>query len=71
MEEVCGYFRRTMSAQAQDQAKLDDRLHPVPDEVFGSAEHTPADQLRHYEKLGELTQLAGAQLACIDTFSMR
>ena len=53
MDEVCGYFHRTMDAHSQQQDKLDDRLQPVHPEDFGSAVRSSEEQLHKYENIGE------------------
>ena len=53
LDEVCGYFRRTMDAHSQQQDKLDDRLQPVEPEDFGSAVRSSRDEIQKYENIGK------------------
>ena len=46
------FYRRTLGT-AGDQEKLDDRLQPVPPEVFGSVVRSSETQLQHYRRTGE------------------
>jgi len=54
LEEVTGFFKRTVSSHASvdQQQKLDDRLQPVPSEVYGSVLRTNEKLLKHYEDIG-------------------
>ncbi|XP_059469141.1 UDP-N-acetylhexosamine pyrophosphorylase [Neocloeon triangulifer] len=52
LEEVTQFFKRTMSFSSTDQKKLDDRLQPVADDVYGSALRTNEDKLELYENIG-------------------
>ncbi|XP_043198733.1 UDP-N-acetylhexosamine pyrophosphorylase-like isoform X3 [Amphibalanus amphitrite] len=51
LQEVNAFYRRTLD-EAEDQEKLDDRLKPVPAEVFGSVVRSSAEQLEAYRRTG-------------------
>jgi hypothetical protein len=53
LEEVTRFFKRTMSVNTDEQQKLDDRMEPVPNEVYGSVLRTNEKLLKHYEDLGK------------------
>lgn len=52
LDEVCGYFHRTMAAHSEQEDKLDDRLQPVNPADFGSAARSSQEQLDKYESIG-------------------
>ena len=53
LEEVNMFYRRTLEG-AEDQEKLDDRLKPVPPEVFGSVVRSSDQQLDAYRRTGAI-----------------
>jgi hypothetical protein len=53
LEEVTGFFKRTISSASVDQEKLDDRLQPVPSEIYGSVVRTNEKLLKYYEEIGK------------------
>ena len=54
MKEVVEFFRHAIqSARHHDEEeKLDDKLEPIPSELYGSITRTNPELLRHYEDLG-------------------
>jgi len=54
MKEVIEFFRHAVqSARHHDEEeKLDDKLEPIPSELYGSITRTNPELLRHYENLG-------------------
>jgi len=64
LEEVCGYFKRAMSGQSEEQGKLDDRLQPIPADAFGSVARSTTEQLRRYRDIG-LEAVAKGQIGVL------
>lgn len=51
-EEVCGFFKRTVSSLNEEQTKLDERMQPIPAEMHGSVTRTPLEKINDYEEAG-------------------
>ncbi|XP_047477216.1 UDP-N-acetylhexosamine pyrophosphorylase-like isoform X2 [Penaeus chinensis] len=51
-EEVCGFFKRTVSSLNEEQTKLDERMQPIPAEMHGSVTRTPLEKITDYEEAG-------------------
>ncbi len=52
MKEVIEFFSHAVQSARDEEAKLDDKLEPIPSELYGAVTRTSPDQLRHYENLG-------------------
>ncbi|KDR14652.1 UDP-N-acetylhexosamine pyrophosphorylase [Zootermopsis nevadensis] len=50
--EVCSYFQKAMETLNEDQSKLDDRMEPVPPELYGGVVRSSPDELKSYEAEG-------------------
>ncbi|KAF4525141.1 hypothetical protein B566_EDAN005083 [Ephemera danica] len=64
LEEVTSYFRRTIDSVNEDDEKLDDRLQPVPNEVYGSIVRTSPEKLKQYESVG-LQEIANSHVGVL------
>ncbi|XP_037076480.1 UDP-N-acetylhexosamine pyrophosphorylase-like isoform X2 [Pollicipes pollicipes] len=51
LPEVNAFYRSTLE-EAEDQEKLDDRLKPVPADVFGSVVRSSPEELQRYNDVG-------------------
>lgn len=52
MKEVIEFFRHAVQSAHDEEAKLDDKLEPIPSELYGAVTRTSPELLRHYENLG-------------------
>ncbi|PSN34428.1 UDP-N-acetylhexosamine pyrophosphorylase [Blattella germanica] len=50
--EVCTYFKKAIETLNEDQSKLDDRMEPIPPELYGGVSRSTAKELRSYEDEG-------------------
>lgn len=50
--EVTSYFKRAIHTLNEDQVKLDDRMMPIPNHLYGAVSRTPQELLLMYEKEG-------------------
>jgi len=52
LQEVCGFFKRTVSNVSSDQQKLDERMQPIPSDLYGSVTRTQLEKIGDYEESG-------------------
>ncbi|XP_045125416.1 UDP-N-acetylhexosamine pyrophosphorylase-like isoform X2 [Portunus trituberculatus] len=52
LEEVCGFYKRTVSSLNEEQTKLDERMQPIPANMHGSVTRTPLEKITNYEEAG-------------------
>ncbi|XP_071439437.1 UDP-N-acetylhexosamine pyrophosphorylase [Hetaerina americana] len=64
MRDVTTFFKRTTDSLNEDQEKLDDRLQPVPSEIYGSAAQTSKEKLKIYQNEG-LRQIAEGKVGVL------
>lgn len=50
--EVVGMFRKTIENINSDQKKLDNRMNPIPAELYGAVNRSPEELLVNYEQIG-------------------
>ncbi|KAJ9599478.1 hypothetical protein L9F63_010048 [Diploptera punctata] len=50
--EVCSYFKRAVETLNEDQSKLDDRMEPIPPELYGGVSRSSAKDLKSYHDEG-------------------
>ncbi|XP_069696425.1 UDP-N-acetylhexosamine pyrophosphorylase [Periplaneta americana] len=50
--EVCSYFRRAVETLNEDQSKLDDRMEPIPPELYGGVTRSSSEELKSYGNEG-------------------
>ncbi|KAK7871593.1 hypothetical protein R5R35_001787 [Gryllus longicercus] len=50
--EVTAFFKRAVATLTEDQAKLDDRMQPIPSESYGAVIRAKAEDLRNYNEEG-------------------
>ncbi|XP_046984864.1 UDP-N-acetylhexosamine pyrophosphorylase [Schistocerca americana] len=62
--EVTSYFRRAVESLTEDQAKLDDRMKPIPAEFYGGVIRSEAEDLRFYEDEG-LRQISAGKVGVL------
>lgn len=52
MGEICGYFKRTISSVNEETEKLDERMQPIPTEMYGSVTRTSLEKIKDFEDAG-------------------
>jgi len=62
--EVCSYFQRAMENLNRDQSKLDDRMEPIPPELYGGVLRSTREELKSYEDEGFL-QISEGKVAVL------
>jgi len=62
--EVCSYFQRAMETLNRDQSKLDDRMEPIPPELYGGVCRSTTEELKSYEDEGFL-QISDGKVAVL------
>ena len=62
--EVCSYYQRAMETLNGDQSKLDDRMEPVPPELYGGVLRSTSEELKCYEDEGFL-QISEGKVAVL------
>lgn len=50
--EVVGMFKKTVEDVTADRQKLDDRMKPIPAELYGAVNRSPSELLTKYEQIG-------------------
>lgn len=50
--EVCSYFQKAVQTLNEDQSKLDDRMEPIPPELYGGVVRSSPEELKSYEDEG-------------------
>lgn len=63
-EESIKLFHRAQESVDDDVAKLDERMQPIPPELFGSERETPEDILEEYQEIG-LEEIANGHVAVL------
>lgn len=56
LEEVCGFYKKTVASLNDEQTKLDERMQPIPAEMHGSVTRSPLEKISQYEDTGEWDQ---------------
>lgn len=65
LEEVCRYFKRTISGTNEEQdRKLDEQMEPIPSSMHGAITRTKLSELERYEELG-LTEVSNGHVAVL------
>lgn len=64
LEEVCGFYKRTVSSLNEEQTKLDERMQPIPAEMHGSVTRTPLEKITNYEEAG-LAEVSEGRVAVL------
>jgi len=62
--EVCSYFQEGMKTLNRDQSKLDDRMEPIPPELYGGVRRSTREELMSYEDEGFL-QISEGKVAVL------
>ncbi|KAG0728804.1 UDP-N-acetylhexosamine pyrophosphorylase [Chionoecetes opilio] len=52
LEEVCGFYQRTVHSLNEEHTKLDERMQPIPANMHGSVTRTPLEKITNYEEAG-------------------
>lgn len=50
--EVVEMFKKTVENMSSNEQKLDDRMNPIPAELYGAVGRCPKELLMHYEQIG-------------------
>lgn len=64
MKEVIEFFRHAVQSAHDEEAKLDDKLEPIPSELYGAVTRTSPELLRHYENLA-MDQIGQGRVAAL------
>lgn len=62
--EVCSFFERAAETLNRDQSKLDDRMEPLPPELYGGVLRSTREELKSYEDEG-LLQISEGKVAVL------
>lgn len=62
--EVCSYFKKSVETLNEDQSKLDDRMEPIPPELYGGVIRSSPEELKSYEHEG-LQQISEGRVAVL------
>lgn len=62
--EVCSYFQKAVETLKEDKSKLDDRMEPIPPELYGGVVRSSPEELKSYEDEG-LQQISEGKIGVL------